>query len=69
MSVATEAILSNELGIPYAAGGMCNDFDAWRDGEDAVSWEEIKTQMKLNSEKVLLVLSEALKLYEMAKKK
>ena len=41
MSVAPEAILANEAGIPYAAVAMSTDYDCWKDDEPPVSWEEI----------------------------
>ncbi|MFO7828301.1 MAG: S-methyl-5'-thioadenosine phosphorylase [Bacteroidales bacterium] len=41
MSTAPEAILANELGIPYAAIAMSTDFDCWKTDEEPVSWKEI----------------------------
>ena len=41
MSIATETILANELGIPYAAIAMSTDYDCWKEDEEAVSWEDI----------------------------
>ena len=41
MSVAPEAILASEAGIPYAAVAMSTDYDCWKEDEEAVSWEEI----------------------------
>jgi 5'-methylthioadenosine phosphorylase len=41
MSVATETVLANEAGIPYAAVAMSTDYDCWRTDEEAVSWEAV----------------------------
>jgi len=41
MSTAPEAILANELGIPYATIAMSTDFDCWKTEEEPVSWKEI----------------------------
>ncbi len=41
MSIAPEAILANEVGIPYAAVAMSTDYDCWREGEATVTWDEI----------------------------
>ena len=41
MSTAPEVILANEAGIPYAAIAMSTDYDCWKSGEEAVSWEAV----------------------------
>ena len=41
MSIATEAILANELKIPYAAIAMSTDYDCWKEDEIPVTWDEI----------------------------
>ncbi|MGE5394251.1 MAG: S-methyl-5'-thioadenosine phosphorylase [Candidatus Saccharibacteria bacterium] len=41
MSTAPEAILANELGIPYAAIAMSTDYDCWKIDEAPVTWSEI----------------------------
>jgi 5'-methylthioadenosine phosphorylase len=56
MSIAPEAVLSNELGIPYAAIAMSTDYDAWKDDEEPVSWEEVIRVFELNVGKVLNLL-------------
>jgi len=56
MSIAPEAILANELGIPYAAIAMSTDYDCWRDGEESVSWEQILSVFHSNSKKVIDLL-------------
>lgn len=52
MSVATEAIMANELGIPYAAVAMSTDYDSWKI-DDTVTWEAILAVAQANAEKVL----------------
>jgi 5'-methylthioadenosine phosphorylase len=41
MSIATETILANEAGIPYAAVAMSTDYDCWKEDEAPVTWNEI----------------------------
>lgn len=41
MSTAPEAILANELGIPYAAVAMSTDYDCWKTDEAPVTWGDI----------------------------
>lgn len=48
MSVAPEAILAGEAGIPYATIAMSTDFDSWKKDEDPVSWEEVIRIFNLN---------------------
>lgn len=57
MSVATEVILANEAGIPYAAVAMSTDYDCWKEDEAPVTWEEILEVFQRNAasvEKMLL---------------
>lgn len=56
MSIAPEAILSNELGIPYAAIAMSTDYDCWRTGEESVTWEQILSVFHSNAKKVVDLL-------------
>jgi len=56
MSVAPEVILSNELGIPYAAIAMSTDYDSWKDDEEPVSWEEVLRVFELNVGRVVGLL-------------
>ncbi len=62
MSIAPEAILANEAGIPYAALAISTDYDCWIEDEEAVTWEEILKVFNQNVEKVkdllLSVISE-----------
>ena len=52
MSVAPEAILANEAGIPYAAIAMSTDYDCWKEDEAPVSWEEILDVFNRNADHV-----------------
>ena len=52
MSIATEAIMANELGIPYAAVAMSTDYDSWKE-DDTATWEAILAVAHANAEKVL----------------
>jgi len=56
MSIAPEAILANEIGIPYAAAAMSTDYDCWKEGEEVVSWEQILDIFHKNAEKVTRLL-------------
>ena len=41
MSVAPEAILANEIGIPYAVIAMSTDYDCWKTDEAPVTWDAV----------------------------
>ena len=56
MSVAPEAILANEAGIPYAAVAMSTDYDCWKEDEEPVEWSEILKVFGQNVEKVTKLL-------------
>ncbi|MDP2736580.1 MAG: S-methyl-5'-thioadenosine phosphorylase [bacterium] len=56
MSTVPEVILARELGICYASVAMATDYDAWREGEEAVTWEMILKVMKDNSDNVIKLL-------------
>ena len=56
MSVAPEAVLANELRIPYAAIAMSTDYDCWKEDEEPVSWEEVIKVFNDNVSKVLKLL-------------
>jgi 5'-methylthioadenosine phosphorylase len=57
MSIAPEAILANEAGIPYAAVAMSTDYDVWKEGEEEVTWDEILKTFNSNVEKVTELLT------------
>ena len=56
MSIAPEAILANEAGIPYAAVAMSTDYDSWHEEEESVTWEEILKVFNKNVDKVTKLL-------------
>ena len=60
MSTAPEAILANELKIPYALSALSTDYDVWRDESEAVSWDEIVRVFKKNISSLSHLLLEAL---------
>ncbi|MDD4016478.1 MAG: S-methyl-5'-thioadenosine phosphorylase [Kiritimatiellae bacterium] len=56
MSVAVEAVLANEAGVPYAVVAMSTDYDCWKADEEPVSWDAIVDVFKKNAEKVTNLL-------------
>jgi 5'-methylthioadenosine phosphorylase len=60
MSTVPEVVLANELNIPYQAIAMATDYDCWREGEEAVTWEMIVKRMVENVENVKKLLIEAI---------
>jgi 5'-methylthioadenosine phosphorylase len=56
MSVAPEAALANEAGIPYAAVAMSTDYDCWKTDEEPVTWDEILEVFNANVDKVINLL-------------
>jgi 5'-methylthioadenosine phosphorylase len=56
MSIASETILANEAGIPYAAVGLSTDYDCWKDDEAPVTWEEILEIFEKNINNVIVLL-------------
>jgi 5'-methylthioadenosine phosphorylase len=56
MSIAPEAILANELGIPYAAIAMSTDYDCWKEDEEPVTWEAVLKIFTENVDKVKRLL-------------
>ncbi len=57
MTIATEAALANEAGIPYAAIAMSTDYDCWKEDEEPVSWDEIVKVFSENAERVTRLLA------------
>jgi 5'-methylthioadenosine phosphorylase len=41
MSIAPEASLARETGIPYAAIALSTDYDSWKHDEDPVTWDDL----------------------------
>jgi len=56
MSIATETVLANEIGIPYAAVAMSTDYDCWKSDEEPVSWEAILQVFSENAARVTTLL-------------
>jgi len=61
MSVAPEAALAREAGIPYCVVAMSTDYDAWKEDEEPVSWQEVLNVFKDNASKVEMILKSVLK--------
>jgi 5'-methylthioadenosine phosphorylase len=59
MSVAPEAALANEAGIPYAAVAMSTDYDSWKEDEEPVTWEMILDIFSKNVAKITGLLLKA----------
>ena len=60
MSIAPEAILAGEAGIPYAAVAMSTDYDCWKTDEEPVKWEAVLKIFAENVEKVTKLLTNAI---------
>lgn len=60
MSTVPEVILARELGLCYASVAMATDYDAWLEGEAAVTWGMVLTVMKDNAENVKKLLLEVI---------
>lgn len=60
MSIAPEAILANELEIPYAAVAMSTDYDCWKEDEAPVTWDEILDVFHQNASNVEKLLISAI---------
>jgi 5'-methylthioadenosine phosphorylase len=56
MSTAPEAILANELEIPYAAIAMSTDYDCWKTDEPPVTWGEVLKVFNQNVSHVIDLL-------------
>lgn len=60
MTVAIEAILANELHIPYATVAISTDYDSWRRDEAPADWGDILRTFRMNVERVTRLLVETL---------
>ncbi|TKJ17355.1 S-methyl-5'-thioadenosine phosphorylase [Candidatus Woesearchaeota archaeon B3_Woes] len=56
MSIAPEAILAKEAGVPYASVAMSTDYDCLFDDVPSVTWEEVLKVFKENAHKVTNLL-------------
>jgi 5'-methylthioadenosine phosphorylase len=59
MSIAPEAALANEAGLPYGAVAMSTDYDSWKEDEEPVTWEMILDIFSKNVEKITSLLLKA----------
>jgi 5'-methylthioadenosine phosphorylase len=65
MSIAPEAALANEAGIPYAPIALSTDYDSWKHDEDPVTWEEVLKVFEENVKHVTnLLINVLLKIRE-----
>jgi 5'-methylthioadenosine phosphorylase len=62
MSIATETVLANEAGIPYAAVAMSTDYDSWRVDEEPVTWEAISAVFAENVARITTLLTKVIPL-------
>ena len=60
MTVATEAALAKEAGIPYAVIAMSADYDCWKEDEDMPVWQDILAIFKKNVDNVKKILLETI---------
>lgn len=56
MTTCPEAMLANELEIPFATIAMSTDYDCWKEDEEPVTFEMVMQTMKNNAEKVKSIL-------------
>ena len=60
MSIAPEAILANEIELPYAAVAMSTDYDCWKEDEAPVTWDEILEVFQQNAANVIRLLTKTI---------
>ena len=60
MTLASEAILANEAGIPYAGVAISTDYDCWKTDEAPVDWGEVLEIFEKNVENVKQLLLKAI---------
>jgi len=61
MTVATEAALAKEAGIPYAVIAMSTDYDCWKEDEEMPVWQDILDIFTKNVDNVKKILLEVIK--------
>ena len=61
MTVATEAALAKEAGIPYAVIAMSTDYDCWKEDEEMPVWQDILDIFTKNVNNVKKILLEAVR--------
>ncbi len=57
MSIAPEASLAVEAGIPYAAVALSTDYDSWKQDEEPVTWEDVLRVFNENVKNVTALLA------------
>ncbi len=60
MTVATEAALAKEAGIPYAVIAMSTDYDCWKEDEQMPAWQDILAIFNKNVENVKKIILETI---------
>lgn len=60
MTVAPEAILANEIGLPYAVVAMVTDFDCWKTDEPPLCIDDIIKIFQANIERITRLLTDSL---------
>jgi len=60
MTVATEAALAKEAGIPYAVIAMSTDYDCWKEDEEMPAWQDILAIFNKNVDNVKKILLETI---------
>lgn len=60
MSTAPEAILANEMGIPYASIAMSTDYDCWKQDEKDVTWDAVIDIFNKNVDNVINLITAVL---------
>jgi len=60
MTVATEAALAKETGIPYAVIAMSTDYDCWKEDEQMPIWQDILAIFNKNVDNVKKILLETI---------
>lgn len=60
MTVATEAALAREAGIPYAVIAMSTDYDCWKEDEEMPAWEDILAIFNKNVDNVKKIILETI---------
>ena len=61
MTVATEAALAREAGIPYAVIAMSTDYDCWKEDEEMPVWQDILDIFTKNVDNVKKILLETIR--------
>jgi 5'-methylthioadenosine phosphorylase len=56
MSIAPEAALANEAGVPYAVIALSTDYDSWKHDEVPVTWEDVLKVFEENVKHVTKLL-------------